>query len=153
MLKDYKSINPESWEKEHWLGFLVDFITKHGKGSVNKHYKGKHYWFWLSSHANCLENNCYVSLEFVAGKFAIKTVAKDGNPRLTKQINDVVREKVKETFKDYSGKLLNRNSKNTNTIFEFTDYFVINEDDLIDFNKSFDVITGIKEKFDNIEFK
>lgn len=150
---NYKTIIPAKWRKDQWLGFLFDFIKKTGVGTVSKHYVGDNYWFWLSSHNNCFDIKCHISLEFVAGKFAIKTIAAKGQPKLNKNINNIVRKKVKEVFINHKGKISNRNGDNTSTIFEFKNYFVTNENGLIDFEKTYNSILEIKERFDGVRFE
>jgi len=152
-LNNYMLITPADWDTKHWLGFLVKFVSKLGKGSVRSFYLGGSYWYWLSSHSDCYEIGCSISLEFVDRKFAIKTIIGTDKPSLNEETNNLVRKKVKDAFIGYSGTIGNRNAKNTTTIFEFNNYFVLDQNGLLDFDKSYDKILEIKKIFDTIEFK
>jgi hypothetical protein len=144
--KNYKKISPKKWNNNQWLGFIYDLSQQIKYFNFDKHYVGNDFWFVFSWRKLNNFKDSHVSFELINKKCAIKTHVYDKSTS-KERVLDYVKKLLTPYYKSYKTKNYNRTGKSVLAI-EFVDFIVMNNNELIDFQKTKEKLVNIKKIFD-----
>jgi hypothetical protein len=143
----YMNKNIKDWEHDDWIGFVCHINYKIPDSYFGEHYRGDNSWWIQLSGRNDPQVDCRISLEIVQKKCAIKVSFNDKEIDIIEHQDRILYD-INQFLKDYKIKAASP-SRGKNVTMAYIENYLIENDGIIDLEKTEKRIKDIVDKFND----